>query len=138
MPHTVVTAIRTYDHVAAECHANASTTPFIQTRIDQLCVLCQSNSLILDLNCGPGFDSATIRQQRHRAVDVICSSTSMPHLPPSDFSLALDEYFRVLASKKARASHGRMGVLPSMYRASPSIGPTRPLTEADRSRFYFA
>jgi hypothetical protein len=49
MPHTVVTAIRTYDHVVAECHANASTTPFIQTRIDQLCVLCQSNSLILDL-----------------------------------------------------------------------------------------
>ena len=93
MPHTVVTAIRTYDHVAAKCHANASTTPFIQTRIDQLCVLCQSNSLIR----GPGFDSATLRQQRHRAVDVICSSTSMPHLPPSDFSLTLDEYFRVLA-----------------------------------------
>jgi len=83
MPHTVVTAIRTYDHVVAECHANASTTPFIQTRIDQLCVLCQSNSLILDLDCG--------------AVDVIWSSTSMPHLPPSDFSLTLDEYFRVLA-----------------------------------------
>ena len=42
-----------------------------------------------------------------------------PHLPPSDFSLALDECFRVLASKKARASNGRMGVFPSMDRRCP-------------------
>ena len=118
MPHPVVTTIRTYDHVAAEYHAKRLDHSIIQTRIDQLCALCQPNALILDLDCGPAFDSATIRQQRHRVFDVIWSSVSTPHLPPSDFPLALDECFRGLPSKKARASNGRMGVLPSMHRAS--------------------
>ena len=65
----VFTTIRTYDHVAAEYHAKRLDHSIIQTRIDQLCALCQPNSLILDIDCGPGFDSATIRQQRHRAFD---------------------------------------------------------------------
>ena len=119
MTHPVATTVRTYDHVAAEYHAKRLDHSIIQTWIDQLCALCQPNAPILDIGCGPGFDSATIRQQRHRAFDAIWSSVSTPHLPPSDFSLALDECFRVLASKKARASNGRMGVLPSMDRRCP-------------------
>ncbi len=65
----VFTTIRTYDHVAAEYHAKRLDHSTIQTWSDQLCALCQPKSLILDLDCDPGFDSATIRQQRHRAVD---------------------------------------------------------------------
>ena len=58
----------TYDHVAAEYNAKRLDRSIIQTRIDQLCALCRPNALILDLGCGPGFYSATIRPQRHRAV----------------------------------------------------------------------
>ncbi len=49
MPHPVVTTIRTYDHVATECHAKRLGHSIIQTRIDQLCALCQPNSLILEI-----------------------------------------------------------------------------------------
>ena len=59
---------RTYDHIAAEYHAKRLDRSIIQTRIDQLCARCQPNAPILDLGCGPGFNSATIRPQRHRAV----------------------------------------------------------------------
>jgi|TARA_B110000438_G_scaffold294786_1_gene336729 SAM-dependent methyltransferase len=60
---------RTYDHVAAEYHAKRLDRSINQTRIDQLYALCQPNALILDLGCDPGFYSATIRPQCHRAVD---------------------------------------------------------------------
>ena len=46
-------ACPTYDHVATECHAKRLGHSIIQTRIDQLCALCQPNSLILDIDCGP-------------------------------------------------------------------------------------
>ena len=69
MPQPGVTTVRTYDHVAAEYHAKRLEHSAIQTWIDQLCALCQPNALILDIGCGPGFDSATIRQQRYRVFD---------------------------------------------------------------------
>ena len=68
MPDPSTTTSHTYDRVAAEYHARRLDRAIIQTQIDRLCTLCRPNARILDLGCGPGFDSAAIRQRGHRAL----------------------------------------------------------------------
>ena len=49
MTDPTATTSRTYDRVAAEYHAKRLDHSIIQTWSDQLCALCQPNSLILEI-----------------------------------------------------------------------------------------
>jgi SAM-dependent methyltransferase len=74
MTDPTTTTSRTYDRVAAEYHAKRLDRSIIQTRLDQLSALLTPTARILDLGCGPGFDSAAIRQRGHCAIGADLSS----------------------------------------------------------------
>lgn len=61
---------RTYDRVAAEYHDRRLDRSHIQTKLDQLCSRLAPSALVLDLGCGPGFDSAAMRQRGHRVLGI--------------------------------------------------------------------
>jgi len=74
MTDPTATTSRTYDRVAAEYHARRLDRSVIQTRLDQFSAQLAPSSPILDLGCGPGFDSAAIRQRGHYALGADLSS----------------------------------------------------------------
>ena len=74
MTDPVTTTSRTYDRVAAEYHGRRLDRSVINQYMDLLCALRPPKALILDLGCGPGFDSAEFRRRGHRAIGTDLSS----------------------------------------------------------------
>ena len=60
----------TYDRIAPKYLTRSCDRGQIRDRLDEFCAHLPTDSLVLDVGCGPGFDTWELRQRGHRAIGV--------------------------------------------------------------------